>query len=233
MCGSTRVCARMLFWMKGLRVCARKFLCDADAETHWGTQNSLDTIIFGRKPFVWREVVQNSIFSPIFDTQSLTIHVLKAGSVHAQQIWNRNLLKIFSQCFFKDFYHFFERRLFLNYMPKILLCCTLTHGGWRANKREKHQIFVCKRIFFPGCPQKKIARDFATMSKVKIGMQHIGKKEIILENRTFWKKTWNVFEFQYSFFCHGLYRCRFRFTATCQCSLFLKNKKLFGHVFPS
>ena len=38
------------FWVKGLRVCARKFLCDADAETHWETQNSLDTIFLGENP---------------------------------------------------------------------------------------------------------------------------------------------------------------------------------------
>ena len=152
-CGSMRVCA--LFEWKGLRVCARKFLCDADAETHWGTQNSLDTIIFGRKPVVLREVVRNSIFSLIFHTHRLTIHVLKQGSLHAQQIWNRNLLKIFSQCFFKDFYHFFERRLYLNYMPKILLCCTLTHGGWRANKREKQKIIICKKNILSWLPQDK------------------------------------------------------------------------------
>ena len=95
------------FWVKGLRVCARKFLCDADAETHWGTQNSLDTIIFGRKPFVLREIIRNRIFlgnflctKPIhtcFETQKLSyygkIPVHPPGLFYAQQLWNRNRLK--------------------------------------------------------------------------------------------------------------------------------------------
>ena len=74
----------------------------------------------------------------------------------------------------KDFYHFFERKLFIKIicgefknwfffpyffcsrLPKISWYCTLTHNGWERNKQEKQTThrFGCKTIFFPGCQQK-------------------------------------------------------------------------------